>query len=192
MVSQASDGDENEKQGYREMARRNMTSDKGTSTLIHKIILGIFATLDIGAIVMLLTHDVTKIASRRGIAIDGTLIAFAVAYCLALAAIHVIGIFRVASASDPRKAAELRESRLTGMGEMLLFTGLLMVLVAILLTGPGMAVWVILLAMLMVVVGGVLIAIGINRTVLKAALVVLSPRRRRAAQGGRQAQGPQE
>jgi hypothetical protein len=33
--------------------------------------------------------------------------------------------------------------------------------------------------MLMAVIGGILIAVGINRSVLKAALVVLSPRRRR-------------
>ena len=165
--------------GVCEMARRNKSDAMGTSTLVHKIILGMCGMLDVGAIIMLLTHDTVKIASRRGIVVDGTLIGCAVVYCLVLALIHVFGIFQVSSASDPQKAAKLRESKLTGMGEMILFTGLLMVLVAVLITAPGVAVWFILLAMLMAVIGGILIAVGINRSVLKAALVVLSPRRRR-------------
>ena len=154
-------------------------NDNGTSpTLIHRIILGVVGAIDIGAIVWLLTSDVSKMASRHGIAIDGTIIAFAVVYCVVLAAIHVFGIVRVTSASDPKKAADLRKSRLTGLGEMILFAGLLMVFVGILILGPGVAAWSILLALAMICIGGIAIAVGINRSVLKAALVALSRRRR--------------
>ena len=160
------------------MARRNTAQENGASTLVHKIILGVLGALDIGTIILMLTNDVTKVASRRGIVIDGTIIGFAVVYCLVLAAIHIFGVFQVSSASDSHKASQLRESKLTGMGEMILFTGLLMILVAVLITAPGVAVWSILVAMFLAVVGGIFVAVGINRTVLKAALIVLSPRRR--------------
>lgn len=161
---------------------------KGNPTLIHKIVLGVFGALDIGCIIMILTHDVTKIASRRGLDVDGTIIGVAVAYCLAMALIHFFGIFRIASASDPQKEAELRESKLTGLGEMILFTGLLAILVGILIIGPGVAVWSILLALGLIAVGGVLVAVGLNRTVLKAALTALSVRRRTAQQRRQQQQ----
>lgn len=162
----------------------------GSPTLIHKVILGAISAIDVLGIVWLLTHDVTKLASRRGIAIDGTIIAVAVAYCVVLAAIHLLGIFRVSSVDDPEKAAGLRRSKLTGMGEMILFAGLLMILVGILILGPGVAVWSVLLALVLVFLGGLLVAVGINRSVLKAAITVLN-RRRRKAQGpeGDRAQG---
>jgi len=162
------------------MARNN----NGTSpTLIHKVILGAVGVIDIGAIIWILTNDVTKMASRRGIAVDGTIIAFAVIYCAILAGIHCFGIFRVASASDPQKAAEMKESRLTGLGEMILFAGLLTVLVGILVLGPGVATWSILLALVMIALGGIAIAVGINRSVLKASIVVLGRHRRMQAAG---------
>lgn len=164
------------------MARRNDAQGNGSPTLIHKIILGALGILDIGAIGIIFANDVTKLASRRGIMIDGTIIGFAVFYCLVLAAIHFFGVFHVASTSDSKKAASLRESKLTGMGEMILFTGLLMILVGFLIIGPGIATWSILLALVMIVIGGILVAVGINRTVLKAALIAMSVRRRNRKQ----------
>lgn len=127
---------------------------------------------------MLLTNDVSKIASRRGIAIDGTILGFAVAYCILLVLIHCFGIYRIASASDPKRETQLRDSKLTGIGEMILFVGLLMVLVGFLIIGPGIATWTILLALVLVVIGGLFVAVGINETALKAALVAIIVRRR--------------
>lgn len=157
------------------MARNN---NGASPTLIHKVILGAIGAVDVGAIIWILANDVTKIAARRGLAVDGTVIALAVIYCAALAGIHFFGIFRVASVSDPQRAAELKESRLTGLGEMILFAGLLTVLVGILVLGPGVAVWSILLALVMIALGGIAVAVGINRSVLKAAIVALGRRRR--------------
>lgn len=176
------------------MARHNDAQGKGAPTLIHKIILGVFGALDIGAIIMLLTNDMTKIASRRGINIDGTIIGVVVAYLILLAIIHVLGIVRVASASDPENETKLRESKLTGLGEMILFTGLLAILVGILIVGPGVSTWLILFACGLIALGGLLVAIGLNRTVLKAALTAISVRRRnrRPAPKHSQQQQPQQ
>ena len=160
----------------------------GSATIIHKVVLGLFAALDLGLAAWLLTHDVTRLAFRRGLSVDGTIVACMVAYLVALAAINVFGIVRVASVSDRERAMRLRESRLTGMGEMILFAGVLMILVGVLILAPGVMAWLILLALALIAAGGILAAVGLNRSVLKAAIVAEARKRRDEQSASQQTQ----
>lgn len=152
--------------------RKPSEGKKGPSTIPHRVILGIAALVDAAGIAWLLTNDVPKMALRRGLRIDGMMVGLMVAYLVALVAINVIGIVRITRiSSDPSAADEARKSRVTQLGEMLLLVGLMAVLVGAFLLAPGTAVWLVILSLVLILLGGVLVAVGLSRTATKFALV---------------------
>ena len=145
---------------------------KKPSAIIHRVVLGIAALIDVAGIAWLLTNDVPKMALRRGLKVDSMMIGILVVYLVVLVAINVIGIVRITQVmSDAEKANAARKSRLTQIGELLLLVGLMSVLVGAFILAPGTAAWLLVLALVLMLVGGVLATMGLSRTATKFALL---------------------
>lgn len=165
-------------------------------TMPHRILLGVVAAVDAYGIFWLLTHEVTKMASRKGIIISQNLVWFAVAYLVVLIAINAFGIFRITRlTNDSQAAAKARAGRLNPLSELILFAGMLTMLVGILLLAPGTAVWLVIVSLVLIILGGIVTAFGIVQTSTRFALAALRRRElaamRASDKGGRPNGTPQ-
>ena len=152
--------------------KKSKEGAKKPSAIIHRVVLGIAALIDVAGIAWLLTNDVPKMALRRGLKVDSMMVGILVVYLVALVAINVIGIVRITQVmSDAEKADAARKSRLTQLGELLLLVGLMSVLVGAFILAPGTAAWLVVLALVLILAGGALATVGLSRTATKFALL---------------------
>lgn len=161
----------------------NAGADAGRrpSTAIQGAILGLLAAADAAVAAWAALGDLPKVAMRHGLSVDGAMAALVAGYMLLLAAVNLAALARMPRVTrTPAAAAAASRGRLLGAAELVTFVGLLSALVGFLMLSPGVAVWLAILSIVLVLAGGALVALGVAMLVTRWAASSVAPRGRPA------------